>query len=95
VAAEWNRIRAAGDAYPWLVEEAIAEAGRPDPHASTPETLYRAVTMLDGVDLQYGHHFLAHADAVALRSRAVEALRQYFQDSEWTAKAAAALETGR
>jgi hypothetical protein len=91
--AEWDRIRKAGDGYGWLSRQVLAEADRPEPHASTAESLYRLVTCLDGVDLRWGYQPMPMGDGYESRSRAVEALKRRFPDSEWTGKAAAALET--
>jgi hypothetical protein len=94
VAAEWDRIRNAGDGYPWLVEQAIAEAERPEPHPTAPETLYRAIVALDGVESQGGRYSLSYGVVHELRARGVATLERRFPDSEWTRKAAEALAAG-
>jgi len=94
VAAEWNRIRGAGDGYSWLAREAITEAEREAPDPSAPETLYWVVVGLDGVDLQWGH-YRRDNEASKLRSRAIELLRGRYPDSDWTKRAVEAFETYR
>jgi hypothetical protein len=92
-ASEWSRIDALGAGYPWLLQQVIEAAARPDQPEAVAAALYRAVACLDGISLRpvYQPWF----ESRTLRMGALYALKRHYPGTEWTKKAAQALETSR
>jgi hypothetical protein len=85
IAAEWERIRAAGDGRLWLLRQALAEAERPEPHSTAAETLYLALACSKRADGSLGHDPGAIQD---VQKQAIAALERRFSASNWSDKLA-------
>ncbi len=77
--AEWKRIRDAGDGYAWLMKRVMAEAQKDSSDPWVEEALFRVITALTDVDLQWGRYRMPYE----LRGQCLEAfdtLHQQFPE---------------
>jgi hypothetical protein len=91
VKAEWERIRAAGDGYVWLLRQAVGEASRSQPAPDAAETLYLALACSKAVTVSRSTF---HRDPWAVQraqQEATWALRRHFPASDWSSKLAKTL----